>query len=168
MTALGALLAGSGGVVLLLSLWLDWYHVVIDTTLFNVAGGVNAWQAFDRVDVLLAMVGVLALVAAAAAWSGSGDLIPRPTVGVAGLLALAAIGYELSARPTGSASLPGFVDHASLDRSGGFWIAAAGAIAIVAGSAFGATKRVKKNQPESHLLEPLVWHDSFPGPYSDS
>src|SRR3954451_8453708 len=105
MSALEALLAGPGGVVLLMSLWLDWFHVAIDTTLFNVSGGVDAWEAFDRVDMLLAVVGVVALLAAVATWSGSGDLLPRPTVGAAGIVALAAIGYELSARPTGSGSL---------------------------------------------------------------
>src|SRR5689334_12250802 len=151
MSALGALLAGSGGVVLLLSLWLDWFHVAIDTTLFNISGGVDAWQAFDRVDVLLAVIGVVALCAAVATWSGSGELVPRPTVGVAGLVALAAIGYELSARQTGSASLPRFVASASLDRSGGFWVAAAGAVAILAGSLLGAPRRAPKQKPESYL-----------------
>jgi hypothetical protein len=168
MSALGALLAGSGGIALLMSLWLDWFHVAIDTTLFNVSGGVDAWQAFERIDVLLAVIGIVALCAAVATWSGSGELIPRPTVGAAGIVALAAIGYALSARPPGSASLPGFVDSASLQHSGGFWIAAAGAVAILASSFFAGAQRAPRKQPESYLLEPLVWNDSLPGPYSDS
>jgi hypothetical protein len=168
MSALGAVLAGSGGVALLLSLWLDWYHVAIDTTLLNVAGGVNAWQAFERVDVLLALIGVGALCAAVATWSGSGELFPRPALGAGGLIALAAVGYELSARPTGSASLPRFVEHASLSVRGGFYVAAAGAAAILAAPFFTAAAAPKSFQPESYLLEPLVWNDSLPGPYSDS
>jgi hypothetical protein len=160
MSALGAVLAGSGGVALLLSLWLDWYHVAIDTTLFNVAGGVNAWQAFERVDVLLALIGVGALLAAVATWSGSGELFPRPVLGAGGLIALAAVGYELSARPTGSASLPTFVEHASLSVEGGFYVATAGAVAILLAPLFAVAPTPKSAQPESFVLEPMAWNDS--------
>src|SRR3712207_91155 len=50
---IGPILMGIGALVLLVSLFLDWY------------GGLNAWSAFEVVDVLLAILALLALVAAA-------------------------------------------------------------------------------------------------------
>ena len=167
MTALGALLAGAGGVLLLASLWLDWYEIVVDTTLFDVSGGINAWQAFERVDIVLVVAALVAIAGAVAAWTGNAELVPRTTIGLAGVLALVAIGYELASRQTGSTSLEGLVQHASLERGQGFWLAIAAAVAMVAGSALGVKRPARRPDPQAHLLEPLVWHERSPGPSSD-
>ena len=49
----GPILMGIGAIVLLVSLFLEWY------------GGATAWDSFEVVDVLLAVLALMALVAAA-------------------------------------------------------------------------------------------------------
>jgi hypothetical protein len=50
---IGPILMGIGAIVLLVSLFLEWY------------GGATAWDAFEVVDVLLAVLALMALVASA-------------------------------------------------------------------------------------------------------
>src|SRR3954453_6457451 len=45
----GDLIAAAGGIVLFVSLLLDWY------------GDANAWEVFNVIDVLLAVIGLLAI-----------------------------------------------------------------------------------------------------------
>jgi hypothetical protein len=59
----GPILVALGAALLLVSLFLDWY------------GPLNAWQAFEVVDVLLAVLAVAALVVAA------GQLVPEIAMG---------------------------------------------------------------------------------------
>ena len=77
----GRLLFGLGGIVLLVSLFLDWYGDDIDA--------VSAWTAFEIVDLLLATIALAAL-----AWA-AGEMAPRrvPRVypGAAGSIAVAAL-----------------------------------------------------------------------------
>src|SRR3954447_26963561 len=50
---LGPIIVAAGGLLLLVSLFLDWY-----------GAGVSAWDAFEIVDLLLAVLAIAAIVAA--------------------------------------------------------------------------------------------------------
>ena len=62
----GPVLVGLGALVLLISLFLDWYQPAV-----------TAWDAFEVLDLLLAALGVAALVAAAGAIRPEATVIER-------------------------------------------------------------------------------------------
>lgn len=62
----GPVLVGLGALVLLISLFLDWYQPAV-----------TAWDAFEVVDLLLAALGVAALVGAAGAVRPDATVIER-------------------------------------------------------------------------------------------
>ena len=62
----GPVLVGLGALVLLVSLFLDWYEP-----------GVTAWDAFEVVDLVLAALGVAALVGAAGAIRPDATVVER-------------------------------------------------------------------------------------------
>jgi hypothetical protein len=61
------MIAGAGGLGLFLFLFLDWF------------GPVNAWQGFDIVDVLLALIGLGVVVLVAARAAGTTVAVPGGT-----------------------------------------------------------------------------------------
>jgi hypothetical protein len=108
----GALVAGLGAILLLVSLFLDWFEP-----------GLTAWDTFEIVDLLLALIALAALAAAA------GSLDPRvplddrlllPLGGAATLLVVHAL-----------------VDHppaaSGVDPAEGAWLALAGALLLLVG-----------------------------------
>ena len=92
---IGELVAGAAGVVLLASMFLDWYSVTPEL-LFGAAdehtSGVNAWGAFSIVDILLALVALLGIALAVSQVVGRGPALPvalgvvTTTLALAGLL----------------------------------------------------------------------------------
>jgi peptidoglycan/LPS O-acetylase OafA/YrhL len=107
---LGEALAALGAVLLLVSLFLDWYE------------GVTGWEAFETLDlvVLLAALAVLAAVAGAFDWLGARLLAPL------GLLLLLIVVVQLVEPP------PAVID---LDLETGAWLAVAGAALVLLGGA---------------------------------
>ncbi|MBK5231131.1 MAG: hypothetical protein JJE27_08180, partial [Thermoleophilia bacterium] len=68
-TTTGRLIAAAGGIVLIISLFLNWYTYKAG---LNIAGvnsssstGISAWDAFSLIDLLLLVIGLLAIVPAA-------------------------------------------------------------------------------------------------------
>ncbi len=131
-------MAVAGGVLLVGSMFLDWYGY----------GGVEVtgWQAFTAADILLA-----ALAAAIALAAGLGALrgeIPAVRVasglviGVCGLAALAVVAIRVAA-PPGPPAVLGVVG-VSIDatRHAGAFIALAGALAMAAGGVAAASAAV--------------------------
>ena len=79
----GELIAGAAGVVLLASLFLDWYSVGSrDDTL-------TAWAAFSFVDILLALIALLGIALALSEVIGRGPALPVGIGVVTTTLALA-------------------------------------------------------------------------------
>jgi hypothetical protein len=118
----GTLLAALGAILLLVSLFLDWWEP-----------GLSAWTAFEVVDLLLAVIAALVLLAAA------GELARR-RFGVeaerlllpAGIAALLLVIVSIVNNPPAAQGL---------DEDVGAWIGLAGAILIGLG-AFLAQRRV--------------------------
>ena len=90
----GEILAAAGGAVLLVVLLLDWYGAE--------GGGLTAWQAFDVLDLWLALVaaGAIALaVLNAARHSPALPVAVAVQVTVAALLSLVFVAYRLLDQP---------------------------------------------------------------------
>ena len=88
---IGEVVAGAAGVLLLASMFLDWYSVAPEAVL-SPGGerGVSAWSAFTVVDVFLALVALLGIGLALAQVVGRGPALPVGLAVVATTLALAA------------------------------------------------------------------------------
>jgi len=118
----GELLAAAGGVVLLVSLFLDWYG------LRGRSAGVSAWQAFAVADVLLALVALLAIALAVAQLTLRGPALPvglgvvTSAVSIAGVLVVV---FRLIDQP-GANDL--------IELRAGAWIGLAAALAAAAGA----------------------------------
>ena len=66
----GDIVAGAAGVLLLASMFLEWYSVG------SREDGLSAWAAFSFVDLLLALVALLAIALAASQVLGRGPTLP--------------------------------------------------------------------------------------------
>jgi hypothetical protein len=126
----GDIVAGVGGIVLLVALFLPWYGVSVDLANVSVSDSATAWEALDVIDVLLFLisVGATGLVAARA----GGQLVSDfPTgmvlLGLGGLAVLLVL-YRLIDIPGGD--LP---DQVDLSRKLGVFIALIGAAAVAYG-----------------------------------
>ena len=88
----GELVAGAAGVVLLASMFLNWYSVT-NEILFGASDGqtrdVSAWGAFSVVDVLLALVALLGIALALSEVIGRGPALPVAIGVITTTLALA-------------------------------------------------------------------------------
>lgn len=62
----GLQIAGAGGVVLLISLFLPWYGVTASLGGVSISDSANAWEAFGFADFLMFVAAVVAIAAAAA------------------------------------------------------------------------------------------------------
>ena len=66
----GEIVAGAAGVLLLVSMFLDWYSVE------SREDGLSAWAAFGFVDLLLALVALLGIALALSQVVGRGPRCP--------------------------------------------------------------------------------------------
>jgi hypothetical protein len=127
----GDMIAGGGGVVLLISLFLSWYGVSVDVAGFSASESFNGWEVLGFIDILLFLiaVGAIALVAARAVGQ-----LPAEVPGALVLLALGALGvllvlYRIIDIPT-EGDIP---DEVDLSRKFGIFIALIGAAAVAYG-----------------------------------
>ena len=110
---IGPLIVALGSLVLLVSLFLEWY------------GDANAWQAFEVTDVLLAALALLALFAAAGQVAPELPYLDRRFLpGAVIALAVLVVAQILSPPPAAT----------GLDPETGAWLAFAAALAMVAGA----------------------------------
>jgi hypothetical protein len=114
----GDWVAGLGGAVLLVSLFVPWYSV----------GGrkLSGWQAFTVIDLVLALVALVGIALAVATAVRRTPAVPVAfgvLGGPAGALAALLVLIRLVDRPIAQAGL-----------SAGTWVALAGALAVAAGA----------------------------------
>ena len=110
---LGPILVLLAGVVLLVSLFLDWY------------GPIEAWAAFEVVDVLLAVLAVLAVLAAVGALAPEVGYVERRWLPVIALAVAVLVAAELIDPP------PAAGDE---DPSTGAWLAFGAAVVLLVGA----------------------------------
>jgi hypothetical protein len=110
---IGRVVTGGGGVLLLVSLFFDWYDV-----------GISGWTAFETWDVLLAVIALAAVfdVVPAARVRTRLMVVPRPAVAVAAL-ALVAL-QMVNPPPAATAFAP----------ASGAWLALAATLIMAAGA----------------------------------
>jgi hypothetical protein len=109
---IGPILLGIGALLLLISLFLDWY------------AGFNAWSAFEVVDVLLALLAVVGLVAAAGLVAPEMGYIDRRWLPALVFAVVALVAAEILSPPPA-------VGEADPDT--GAWIAFGAAVLMFAG-----------------------------------
>jgi hypothetical protein len=110
---IGPVLAAAGALVLLVSLFLDWY------------GPLTAWGAFEVADILLAALAVAALIAAAGILAPELSYVEGRWLPALALAATVLVAVELL-------SPPPLVDR--FDLQTGAWLALASALVLLAGA----------------------------------
>ena len=89
---IGELVSGAAGVVLLVSMFLDWYSVsprVLVGAMDEQFRSVDAWGAFSVVDVLISLVALLGIALAVSQIAGRGPALPVALGVITTTLALA-------------------------------------------------------------------------------
>jgi hypothetical protein len=136
----GEALSALGGVVLVAAMFLDWFGVDVSGRLPGIEAlgrtikPVNAWQAFDAIDIVLLFAAVLALATALAAIAGSGLRLPIETavlVAALGALAAALIAWRLADPPITQLTSPTVT--VDVTREVGAYLGLVAAAAIAAG-----------------------------------
>jgi len=127
----GDMIAGVGGVVLLISLFLPWYGVSVDVAGFSASESANGWEALGFIDILLFLCSVAAIAIVAAKASGAlSDDLPAPVILLGlGALAVLLVIYRIIDIPT-DGDVP---DQVDLSRKLGIFIALVGAAAVAYG-----------------------------------
>jgi hypothetical protein len=114
----GQMVAGVGGVLLIVGLFLDW-----------VSGLGNAFDAFSGIDIILLIIGIVAIAWAASAAMGTATppALSGMLVGLLGVVALGwSLGWDLEEDAAGI----------------GAWLSLVASIAIAWGGLGGGTRRV--------------------------
>lgn len=109
----GPVLVALGALVLLVSIFLDWYQP-----------GVTAWEAFEFLDLLLAALAIAALVAAAGAMRPEATVVERHWLPAIAAAVTIIVASQLIDPPPG-------VDG---DPDTGAWLALGAAVAICLGT----------------------------------
>jgi hypothetical protein len=127
----GDIVAGVGGIVLLISLFLPWYGVSVDIAGVSASESGSGWEALGFIDILLFLIAVaaIAIVAARAAGALPADL-PAPVILLAlGGLAVLLVLFRIIDIPV-SGEVP---DEVDLSRKLGIFIALIGSAAVAYG-----------------------------------
>jgi hypothetical protein len=128
----GQIIAAAGGLVLIISLFLDWTSGVtisIGTTSISTSG--NAWDVFSGMDIVMALVGLAAIAVACATMMDASIDTPVRLDLVLALLGVGTIGWALG------------WDLENPNAGLGAWIALLAAIAI----AYGGFEAARSPQP---------------------
>ena len=114
----GELLAALGALLVLVALFLEWF------------GRASGWEAFEALDLVLAMLALATLAAAASGLGADTPLGPRALLPL-GLALLLVVAVQLVEPP------PGAEED---DRGAGAWLALAGSALVVAGGVLRAAR----------------------------
>jgi hypothetical protein len=125
---LGRPIALLGVVLLLVSLFLEWFEV-------NAEGhgelGLTAWEAFEALDLVLAGIGIAAIIIIGSHLLGRRSPIPERWEPALATAALVIVGAGILNHPPAA--------H-GLDEEVGAWLALAGAVLFVIGSLVGRAR----------------------------
>jgi hypothetical protein len=135
---LGDLVAGGAGLVLIISLFLEWYNVSAKNAFVNVSQGVSGWEALGFIDILLFLIGAIAV---AVAVMRALNVLPRNLPASPGMIVLAlgalavllTLFRLLSIPDNGAGDLPG-VD---VGRSFGVFLAFLASLGVALGGWLG-------------------------------
>jgi hypothetical protein len=128
----GYVVAGVGGVVLLISLFLNWISgVTITVGAASLSTSGNAWDVFSGMDILMALVGLAAIALTGAVTVGAAIKTPTNAAWILGLLGVGTIGWALG------------WDLENANAGIGAWLGLAGAIAI----AYGGFAAARDDEP---------------------
>lgn len=127
----GDMIAGGGGVVLLISLFLPWYGVSVDVAGFSASESGSGWEVLGFIDILLFLISVAAIAVVVAKAAGALPTeLPAPVVLLGlGALAVLLVIYRIIDIPT-EGEVP---DQVDLSREVGIFIALLGSAAIAYG-----------------------------------
>jgi len=103
----GEMIAGVGGLLLFLFMFLKWYGVEADGVEL-VAG--NAWESFSFIDLLLFLAALVAVAVAALRAAGKLPALPIPAgqiVAIAGAVAVVLVLFRLIFTPGGGEEVAG-------------------------------------------------------------
>ncbi|MEA2401882.1 MAG: hypothetical protein QOK00_2285 [Thermoleophilaceae bacterium] len=168
----GELLAGAGGLLLLLVMFLPWFGLDgrarvpgINRVITVDGGNLNAWQAFDSIDVVLALVAALGIAVLVV------GLLTKPppalTVAAAGAAALAAllIVYRLIDVPDIPIAVVGDTTYETGRRLGAFFgLLCTAAIAVGANLAAGEEAAAEPEPEPAAAAEPEPTAPAPPAP----
>ena len=99
---LGDQIAAASGIALIIVLFLPWYGVDVNVGAFSASESANAWEALSFIDILLFLIGLVAIgVPVAKAMGSLPDDIPGPLLVLAvGGLAVLLVLFRLIDLPT--------------------------------------------------------------------
>ncbi len=132
------LLMIAGGGLLVVSLLLPWYHVKISAGGFSGSGNASGFESFKAIDIILLVIGIVAIAAGAAALGigpvSEGELpswLPL-AVAVAGAVALVLVAFRMIVDPAPSAGPSADV---TIGRAPGILLALDAALVLVLANA---------------------------------
>jgi hypothetical protein len=127
----GDIVAGAGGVVLLISLFLPWYGVSVDVAGFSASESGSGWEVLSFIDILLFLISVAAIaIVVAKAFGALPAEVPAPVVLLGlGALAVLLVIYRIIDIPT-EGDVP---DQVDLSREIGIFIALVGSAVVAYG-----------------------------------
>ena len=117
----GELIAAVGGVLLIISLFLDWFSASASIAGVSVSASGNAFDVFSGMHIIMLIVGIAAVALAGAAALDAASNVPRGGALVLALLGVGAIGWTLG------------YDLETSNAGIGAWLALVAAIAIAFG-----------------------------------
>ncbi len=135
----GQIIAAAGGLVLIISLFLDWTSgvtITIGTASISTSG--NAWDVFSGMDILMALVGLGAIALAVLTVTSASIEAPLKLDWVLALLGVGTIGWALG------------WDLENPNAGLGAWIGLFAAIAI----AYGGFEAARSPQPVASRSAP--------------
>jgi hypothetical protein len=125
---IGEWVAAGGGVALLVTMFLDWYAVVVSVEPgFELSAGFDAWESFDVIDLVLALVAALAIALAVLQVTQRSPALPVGAgvfTAVAGAIAVVLVAYRIVNQPG---------DNEFVEVRIGAWLGLAATLAIAAG-----------------------------------
>ena len=127
---LGDLIAAGGGLLLIISLFLNWYKVSAEGALIDISVSASGWDALGFIDILLFLIGVAAIAFAVMRAMGMGDRLPVPSgmaLLVLGALATLLVIFRILVIPDGD------VDGVDVGRAFGIFVALVAALATLVG-----------------------------------
>ena len=127
----GDIIAGVGGIVLLISLFLPWYGASVEVAGFSASESGSGWEALGFIDILLFVIALTAVAVVAAKATGT---LPADTPAAVVLLGLGAVAVLLVLYRIIDIPVEGDIpDEVDLSRKLGVFIALIGAAAVTYG-----------------------------------